>query len=70
MELDSLLLDTGTIFGLTSHYLKRKQKVNYSLSVCMFCYFIITYSYSISCQISFKPRCLLLSYLSNENMQK
>jgi len=42
MELDSLLLDTGTIFGLTSHYLKRKQKVNYSLSVCMFCYFIIT----------------------------
>lgn len=27
VELDTFLLDTDVIFGLTSHYLKRKQKV-------------------------------------------
>lgn len=37
VELDTLLLDTDIIFGLTSHYLKRKQKV---ITPCPFACFV------------------------------
>lgn len=44
VELDSLLLDTDTIFGLTSHYLKRKQKV---ITPCPFACFV-NFIYSLA----------------------
>lgn len=37
VELDTLILDADIIFGLTSHYLKRKQKV---ITPCPFACFV------------------------------
>lgn len=37
VELDTLIIDADIIFGLTSHYLKRKQKV---IAPCLFACFV------------------------------